>query len=101
MRHSARVAAAVEVLFDVTDSGGELTLGQVWAAVEAVVPRGELREAVDAVAGMVLTPGSDADAGMRAHLTDRIATVTRFLKLLTEVIITFGAPPRASRPSRR
>jgi TnpA family transposase len=92
VRHSARLAAAVEVLFDVTDSGGELTLDQVWEAVEAVVPRGELREAVDAVAGMVPPPGSDADAEMRAHLTERIATVTPFLKLLTEVI-TFGAAP--------
>jgi hypothetical protein len=37
VRHSARLAAAVEALLDVTDSGGELTLEQVW---EAVVPPG-------------------------------------------------------------
>jgi TnpA family transposase len=92
VRHSARLAAAVEVLFEVTDAGGELTLGQVWEAVEAVVPRGELRESVDAVAGMVPPPGSDADAEMRAELTERIATVTPFLKILTEVI-EFGAAP--------
>ena len=92
VRHSARLAAAVEVLFDVTDSGGELTLEQVWESIEAVVPRGELREAVDAVADMVPPPGSDADAEMRAHLTERIATVTPFLKTLTEVI-GFGAAP--------
>ena len=92
VRHSARLAAAVEVLFDVTDSGGELTLEQVWESIEAVVPRGELREAVDAVADMVPPPGSDADAEMRAHLTERIATVTPFLKILTEVI-GFGAAP--------
>jgi len=92
VRHSARLAAAVEVLFDVTESGGELTLEQVWQSIEAVVPRGELREAVDAVADMVPPPGSDADVEMRAHLTERIATVTPFLKLLTEVI-EFGAAP--------
>ena len=92
VRHSARLAAAVEVLFDVTDSGGELTLEQVWESIEAVVPRGELREAVEAVADMVPPPGSDADAEMRAHLTERIATVTPFLKILTEVI-KFGAAP--------
>jgi hypothetical protein len=34
------------------------------------------------MAGMVPPPGSDADAEMRAHLTERIATVTPFLKLL-------------------
>ena len=92
VRHSARLAAAVEVLFDVTDSGGELTLEQVWESIEAVVPRGELREAVDAVADMVPPPGSDADTEMRAHLTERIATVTPFLTILTEVI-GFGAAP--------
>src|SRR5262249_59039367 len=82
----------VEGEFDGTDAGGELTLGQVWESIEAVVPRGELREAVDAVADMVPPDDSDADAEMRAHLTERIATVTPFLKILTEVI-TFGAAP--------
>jgi hypothetical protein len=92
VRHSARLAAAVEVLFEVTDAGGELTLEQVWEAIEAVVPRGQLRESADAVADLVPPPGSDADAEMRARLTERIATVTSFLKILTE-IITFGAAP--------
>ena len=64
----------------------------MWESIEAVVPRGELRESVDAVADMVPPPGSDADAEMRAHLTERIATVTPFLKILTEVI-EFGAAP--------
>ena len=81
--------------------GGELTLEQVWESIEAVVPRGELRESVDAVAGMVPPPGSDADAEMRAQLTERIATVTPFLKILTEVIEFGAAPRRASRRSRR
>jgi len=90
-RHSARLAAAVEVLLEVTDAGGELTLEQVWEVIEAVVPRRQLRESVDAVADMV-PPGSDADAEMRARLAERIATVTPFLKILTEVI-TFGATP--------
>jgi hypothetical protein len=51
VRHSARLAAAVEVLFEVTDAGGELTLEQVWESIEAVVPRGQLRESVDAGGG--------------------------------------------------
>ena len=80
------------MLLEVTDTGGELTLEQVWESIEAVVPRRQLREAVDAVADMVPPPGSDADAEMRARLTERIATVTPFLKILTEVI-AFGATP--------
>ena len=81
VRHSARLAAAVEVLFDVTDSGGELTLEQVWESIEAVVPRGSCARQSDAVADMVPPPGSDADAEMRAHLTERIAhSVTPFLE---------------------
>ncbi|HEX6522370.1 MAG TPA: hypothetical protein VF070_20535 [Streptosporangiaceae bacterium] len=49
-RHSSRLAAAVEVLLEVTDSGGEITLSQVWVSIEAIVPRRQLRESVDAVA---------------------------------------------------
>jgi len=37
-RHSARLAAAVEVLLEVTEAGEELTLGQVWDSIEAIVP---------------------------------------------------------------
>ena len=91
-RHSARLAAAVEVLLEVTDAGGELTLEQVWESIEAVVPRRQLRESVDAVSDMVPPLGLDADAEMRVRLTERIATVTPFLKILTEVI-TFGCTP--------
>jgi hypothetical protein len=91
-RHSSRLAAAVEVLLEVTDAGGELTIGQVWESIDAVVPRSQLRESVDAVADLVPPPGLDADAETRARLTERTAMVTPFLKLLTEVI-TFGAAP--------
>ena len=91
-RHSSRLAAAVQVLLEVTDSGGEITLSQVWESIDAVVPRRQLRESVDAVADLVPPPGLDADAEMRARLTERIAMVTPFLKILTEVI-TFGATP--------
>lgn len=77
-RHSARLAAAVEVLLEVTDAGCELTLEQVWESIEAVVPRRQLRESVDAVSDMVLSSGSDADAEARARLTERIATVVPF-----------------------
>jgi TnpA family transposase len=91
-RHSSRLAAAVEVLLEVTDADGDLTLDQVWESIDAVVPSRQLRESVDAVADLVPPPGLDADAEMRERLTERIAMVTPFLKLLTEVI-AFGAAP--------
>ena len=65
---------------------------QVWESIEAIVPRRQLREFVDAVSDMVPPPGADGGAEMRARLTERIATVTPFLKILTEVI-EFGCTP--------
>ena len=91
-RHSARLAAAVEVLFEVSEAAGELSLEEVWESIEAVVPRRQLRESVDAVSDLMPPPGADDDAEMRARLTERIATVTPFLKILPEVI-TFGSTP--------
>ncbi len=84
----------MEVLLEITELGEELTLGQVWESIEAIVPRRQLREAVDAVSEMVPPPGADADAEARARLMERIATVTPFLKILTEVI-EFGCTPEA------
>jgi hypothetical protein len=66
----------------------------VWESIEAIVPRRQLREAVGAVSDMVPPPGADADAEARARLMERIATVTPFLKILTEVI-EFGCTPEA------
>jgi hypothetical protein len=97
VEHSVRLAAAVDVLFDVTSAGeAVVSLAELWESIEAVVPRAELRaelrEAADVVAAMAPPPGSDADTEMRVLLTERIATVTPFLKILTEVI-EFGAAP--------
>ena len=92
VRHSVLLAAAMEVLFDVTDAGEALSLVQLWESIEAVASRADLREAVDVVAAMAPPDTSDADAEMRVRLTERIAMVTPFLKILTEVI-EFGAAP--------
>ena len=91
-RHSARLAAAVEVLLEVSEIGEVLTLEDLWESIEAIVPRRQLRESVDAVSDMVPPPDAGEDAELRARLTERIATVTPFLKILTEVI-TFGSTP--------
>jgi TnpA family transposase len=93
-RHSATLAVAVETLLEVTEYGEELRLEQVWEAIDAMVPRRELKEAVAAVTGMV--PPPDADGQMRALLAERIATVSGFLKTLTTVI-EFGANAEAQR----
>ncbi|MEV1248654.1 DUF4158 domain-containing protein [Nonomuraea sp. NPDC049750] len=95
-RHSATLAVAVETLLEVTEYGEELRLEQVWEAIDAMVPRRELKEAVAAVTGMVPPPDADADGQMRALLAERIATVSGFLKTLTAVI-EFGANAEAQR----
>jgi hypothetical protein len=38
----------VEVLFEVTSYGEDVTLQQAWESIEAIVSRRELREAVNA-----------------------------------------------------
>jgi TnpA family transposase len=89
-RASAKLAVAVEVLFDATEWGDEVTLDQLWEGIEAVISRTELRDAVAAVTDMVPPPDADEDGEMRAKLAARIVTVSGFLKILTEVIV-FGA----------
>jgi hypothetical protein len=89
-RASAKLAAAVEVLFEVTGYGSEITLEQLWEGIEAVISRRELRDAVETVTGMVPPLDADDDGPMRALLAARIATVSGFVKILTEVI-AFGA----------
>ncbi|MEU8801869.1 hypothetical protein [Spirillospora sp. NPDC048819] len=73
-KHSARLAVAVEVLFEVTAFGEGLNLEQVWESIETIVPRQQLLEAVS---DLVPPPDADADAEMRARLSERIATVAR------------------------
>jgi TnpA family transposase len=87
---SSRLAAAVEVLLEAADWGEQVRLEQVWEAIEAIMPRSELRAAVATVTELVPPPGADEDAGWRAELAGRIATVSGFCKRLPEVI-EFGA----------
>lgn len=42
--HSATLAVAVETLLEVTEYGEELWLERVWEAIDAIVPRRELKE---------------------------------------------------------
>jgi hypothetical protein len=52
-------AAAVEVLFEVTSYGEDITLEQAWESIEAIVSRRELREALNAVGDMAPVASSD------------------------------------------
>jgi TnpA family transposase len=103
---SAKLAAALGVLLEVTgahdglaeqaaDDGDTIepvSLAQVWAEIEAVVPRAELAEALVAVVELAGPLDSDADEAWRAELVKRFVTVRPFLPLLCEVI-RFGAAP--------
>lgn len=107
---SVKLAAALGVLLEVTSSHDVLaeqaaedgaavepvSLAQVWAEIENVVPRTELTEALSAVVELAGPPDSDADEAWRAELVKRFATVRPFLPLLCEVI-RFDAAPDGQR----
>ena len=98
-RASARLAVAVEALFESDGWGGpdeEPRVSAVWEAIEAVVSRSELRAALVLVHESV-PPADAADADdWRAELAGRHTTVSGFLKILPKVI-SFGANAEGAR----
>ncbi|MGH9156718.1 MAG: DUF4158 domain-containing protein, partial [Acidimicrobiales bacterium] len=87
-RASAKLAAAVGVLLELSE-GATTTLDELWRAIEAVLPRTELAEALATV--HELAPAAeDDDRDWRATLAGRIVTVSGFVKALTEVV-EFGS----------
>ena len=68
----------MELLFEVTEYGEEITLERLWEGIEAMISRRELRDAVGVVTEMVPPPDADDDGQMRALLAARIATVSGF-----------------------
>jgi TnpA family transposase len=92
-RASARLAVAVEALFDSDGWGGaeeEPRVSQVWETIEVVVSRADLRAALTVVSETVPPPGAEDPDDWRAGLLGRYQTVTGFLKLLPSAI-SFGA----------
>ena len=92
-RASARLAVAVEALFESDGWGGPdegPRVSQVWEAIEAVVSRADLRAALSVVSETVPPPSAEDPDDWRAGLLARYETVTGFLKLLPSVI-SFGA----------
>ena len=87
---SAKLAAAVRVLFDAVNSPGELSLAEVWSRIEAVVTRDEVAAALAEVDELAPGPDEELDEAWRAELVKRYATVRPFLASLVEVV-DFGA----------
>jgi Domain of unknown function (DUF4158)/Tn3 transposase DDE domain len=82
-RASARLAVAVEALFDSDGWGGpdeEPRVSQVWEAIEAVISRADLRSALAVVSETVPPPGAEDPDGWRAGLLSRYQTVIRVLE---------------------
>jgi TnpA family transposase len=92
-RASARLAVAVDALFESDGWGGpddEPRVSQVWETIEAVVSRAELRTALALVSESVPPPGAEDPDDWRAGLLSRYPTVSGFLKVLP-FVISFGA----------
>ena len=88
-----KVAAAVDVLMTTppaTDTGELVSVVDAWSAIEQVVPREQLADALATIAAVVPDTDGDDDAEWRAELIARYGTVRGFIRLLVEVI-DFGA----------
>jgi hypothetical protein len=95
LKHAAKLAAAVKVLFEARGWGEEVSLPVVWDAIENIVPAGELHAAMEAVTELAPPVDADPDGEWRARLVERYRTVRGFLPLLCQVI-TFDATPAAT-----
>src|SRR6266568_3918019 len=91
-RASATLAVVAQVLLEARDWGsdGEVRVCQVWEAIEARIPRAEVRAAVDTVTGMLPPPEALPEPDWRAELAKKTHAVAGLCKMLTATI-TFGA----------
>ena len=89
-QNAGKLAAAMEVLVRMRDSGATLDPEAIWQAVERVVSWTEIRTAVESLRQVVPAPGEDPDAAWRGALVGRYLTVSRFLPKLVATI-DFGA----------
>ena len=88
-----KVAAAVDVLMGTppaTADGELVSVAHIWSAIEQVVPRDQLADALATIAAFVPEDDGDGDAEWRAELVARYGTVRGFIRLLVDVI-NFGA----------
>jgi Domain of unknown function (DUF4158)/Tn3 transposase DDE domain len=87
---SAKLAAAIQVLLGTGEAEEEVSVADVWAEIERVVPRGQLAAALAAVLELAPPPDEDVLEAWRSELLNRYQTVRPFLPLLPEVV-EFGA----------
>ncbi|OKI22866.1 hypothetical protein A6A08_18075 [Nocardiopsis sp. TSRI0078] len=82
-----KMAAAMDVLINTPQATTTrvVSLAEVWNAIEEVVPREKLMEAVKTIAEQV-PEDEDEAAEWRARLVKRYRTVQGFIELLVEVI---------------
>ncbi len=62
-RASAKLAAAIQVLLDAADANEDLSVAQVWAEIERVVPRAEVAAALVAILELAPAPAEARRAG--------------------------------------
>src|SRR5712692_5670915 len=91
-RASATLAVVAQVLLEAREwgSGKEVRVSEVWEAIEARIPRAEVRAAVDTVTGMLPPPEALPEPDWRAELARKTHAVVGLCKMLTAAI-TFGA----------
>jgi len=94
-RDAGKLAAAVAVLLAATEGGSEVSLEEIWDAIETVVSRSELRAAVASITEVVPAPDADPDGEWRTSLVERFGVVRRFLPQLCATI-RFGATAEAA-----
>lgn len=86
-----------EVLLESSTWGDEdeVRVSAVWAAIEARIPRAQVRAAATTVSGMVPPPEAIPDGDWRVELAKRIATVSGFVKMLTTMTEQAAESPEA------
>ncbi|MER5323157.1 hypothetical protein [Streptosporangium roseum] len=89
---SAMLAVVAQVLLAARTWGEEedVRVAEVWEAIEARIPREQVRVAVATVTGMLPPPEAMPEGDWRAELAKKSATVVGLCRMLTATI-TFGA----------
>jgi hypothetical protein len=89
-KDAGKLAQAVGVMLEALEHEERPSLDGVWEAIEAKVPREELRAAVAYLAEIAPPPGADPGGEWREALVDRFASVRAFVPMLASSI-EFGA----------